>query len=385
MRSSRPYDAIVIGGGLVGLSTAYHLVSQGAKTLLFDRADRGRATTAGAGILAPEANIRDSDQWYRFALQAVGYYPELVARLEEEQAGETGYGRCGKLLVAMDEAELPAFDALVTKVQDRHRRLAGPDAPAITLVDPEEAHAWFPPLAPVKKALYFPNAARVDGRLLSASLQRAAAQKGLAVQPGSVEALVMDGDRVLGVHTSSGDRYDAGAVVIAGGAWSQTFSRQLGMAIPVEPQRGQILHLRLPGVNTGGWPIVGVLSDHYLVSFSDSRVVVGATREDGSGFLPRITAAGMYEVLDVGLRLAPGLAAGHLLEMRVGLRPMSRDRLPILGATPGIQGVFLATGHGPTGLQLGPFSGKVVAQQILGQPLDAAIDQFSIQRFLDGA
>src|SRR5690606_10406510 len=104
------YDVSVVGGGIVGASAAYHALRAGAKTLLIDRQDAGRATDAGAGILAPEMNRRDPDAWFDFAVEAVDYYPDLVAALAEEGAGETSYARCGMLLVAATPDEQPLFE-----------------------------------------------------------------------------------------------------------------------------------------------------------------------------------------------------------------------------------------------------------------------------------
>jgi D-amino-acid dehydrogenase len=132
--------------------------------------------------------------------------------------------------------------------------------------------------------------------------------------------------------------------------------------IPVVPQRGQIAHLDLPDTDTGGWPIVRAFRDHYMVPWP-GRVVVGATREK-VGFTPRTTLAGIMEVLAEAVRVAPGLGGASLAEVRVGLRPVSPDGLPILGRAPGIANLHLATGHGAVGLQLGPFSGKVIADAI---------------------
>jgi D-amino-acid dehydrogenase len=105
----------------------------------------------------------------------------------------------------------------------------------------------FPPLAPVYGALYYRNAARVDGRLLNRALRQAAEQRGLSIQRGSVEQLVIESGAVTGV-VAAGATLSAGTVVIAGGAWSQAFGVQLGIEIPVAPQRGQIIHLGLPGL-----------------------------------------------------------------------------------------------------------------------------------------
>jgi D-amino-acid dehydrogenase len=135
------------------------------------------------------------------------------------------------------------------------------------------------------------------------------------------------------------------------------------------------------GAETTAWTIVIGFRDHYMVPWPEGRVAVGATRETGSGFDPRPTAAGVREVLAEALRVAPGLADAEILEIRVGLRPLSTDGLPVLGAVPGIEGVYLATGHGPTGLQLGPYSGKVLAALMLGRGLDVDLAPFRPGRF----
>jgi D-amino-acid dehydrogenase len=91
------------------------------------------------------------------------------------------------------------------------------------------------------------------------------------------------------------------------------------------------------------------------------------------------------EVLDEALRVAPGLAHGEVREIRVGLRPLTPDALPVLGPVPGIRGIFLVTGHGPTGLTLGAYSGKLVADQMLGKPPEADVSPFSVARFTSTA
>jgi D-amino-acid dehydrogenase len=117
------------------------------------------------------------------------------------------------------------------------------------------------------------------------------------------------------------------------------------------------------------------------VPWADGRLAVGATRETGSGFAAHPTAAGLIEVLTKALRVAPGLAGAEIREIRVGLRPATRDGLPILGPVPGIPNLLLATGHGSIGLQLGPYSGKVVAGMIAGGAAETEIAPFSLARF----
>jgi D-amino-acid dehydrogenase len=130
--------------------------------------------------------------------------------------------------------------------------------------------------------------------------------------------------------------------------------------------------------------MISAFRGHYMVPWPDHRVVVGATRENGTGFHPSTTAAGVHEVLSEALRVAPGLARAEMRDIRVGLRPLTADTMPVLGPVPGIHNVFLATGHGPTGLTLGPYSGKVVADMLLGKDLTVDISAFYVTRFAAG-
>jgi len=123
---------------------------------------------------------------------------------------------------------------------------------------------------------------------------------------------------------------------------------------------------------------------HYMVSWPDSRVAVGDTRETGAGFHPHTTASGIQEVLSEALRVAPGLAQAEMRDIRVGLRPLTSDTMPVLGPVPGIEHILLVTGHGPTGLTLGPYSGKIIAEAALGQAGTMDISAFHVTRFAAG-
>lgn len=374
------YDVIVIGGGIVGMATAYHLVAAGARTLLVDRADAGQATAAGAGILSPETSRHESDDWFTFAVAAVDYYPSLIDQLAADGSGETGYAAVEELIVAVSEDEDAPFAAVCRRIKARQRMHDRPAASDLRPIDAAAARALFPPLAAVRSALHFRRAARVDGRLLTNALRQAAVRRGLVLRQASVDRLVVQNQRVEGVMVG-GEQIPSGAVVIAGGAWCESFGAQLGIALPIAPQRGQIIHLSLPGTETAHWPVITAFHGHYMLPWPDGRVVVGATREH-AGFAPQTTAAGIREVLDEALRVAPGLADAAIADIRVGLRPGTPDLLPVLGAMPSVDNVYLSTGHGANGLQLGPFSGKVIAGLALGADVTPVPAAFGVSRFL---
>ncbi|WP_363467125.1 NAD(P)/FAD-dependent oxidoreductase [Halogeometricum borinquense] len=374
------HEAVVVGGGIVGSSVAYHLAREGVETLLVDRTDDGRATDAGAGILSPGTTSRDNEPWVEFAVEAVAYYDELVPVLEREQDGPHGYAKRGVLSVAMDDEEASVCDETLERVRERQERFGTPDPGTVEELDADEAQAKFPPLAETERAFFSADAARVNGRTFEGALRRAGRTHGLSEREASVETLLVDDGVVEGVELASGDRIEAESVIIAGGAWSQSFGSQLGVEIPVEPQRGQIVHLDVDA-DTDGWPIVSPFRGHYMVPWDDGRVAAGATRETGSGYAPHTTIEGLTEVFEQVLRVAPGLADATLRTARVGLRPLSPDGLPVLGSAPDVSGVYLCTGHGPTGLQLGPYSGKLIAGTVRGETPETDLEPFAVSRF----
>jgi D-amino-acid dehydrogenase len=355
----------VIGGGVLGASTALHLARAGAEVVLIDAAHDGRATAAGAGIVCPWVSGADDGPLYRIYAAGARYYPELVALVGARGAHDLGYARVGGLCVSDDAAEQDFIADYVGA-----RAANDPEAGDVRRLSATAARAMFPPLRAGLAGVLVTGGARVDGRRLTAALLRVAQDLGADVRDGTAELAISD-RRVVGVRVGP-ETMSADAVVVAAGAWAPVLLRPLGIALPVAPMRGQIVHLRLPGVDTGAWPVVLPQSSHYLLAFEGSRVVAGATREAGAGFDYRVTAAGQAEVLQEALHIAPGLASATLIETRVGFRPASPDGLPLLGRVRGVDGLFVGNGLGAAGLTIGPFAGKLLADLVLTQK--AALD-----------
>jgi D-amino-acid dehydrogenase len=297
-------DVVIIGGGIVGSSVAYHAARAGLSVSLVDRGDEGHATAAGAGIIAPGAGHREPDAHNSLVAHAGAYYPRLLARLAEDGEAETGYSRVGSVLIATNESEAAALDEARRFAAER---LASgvQGVEQVSVLDGKTAQSLFPALADVPAALHISGTARIDGRLMRDALQRAAQRHGASIECG--EATVSrNADGAVQV-SFDGKTLPAGSVVIATGAWTAALGETLGVPLPVFPQRGQIAHLALPDQDTSEWPVVLTFQGHYLLTFPRDRVVVGATREDESGFDYRQTAGGVRQVLDQALRVAPGL------------------------------------------------------------------------------
>ena len=348
---------IVIGAGVTGASVAYHVSRLGAETVLVDSDEPGQATAAGAGIVCPWSSRITDPAWHALADTAAAYYPELVAGLAADGGTDVGYRQVGALRLAGEDA---------VRQEIRRRAAESPAAGEVTLVSAGRARELFPPLRGNSPGVLIAGGARVDGRLLRDALRRGAVAHGARYLSGTA-TLVTDGERVLGADVD-GNRVEADAVVVAAGAWCPRLLDPIGVTVAVAPQRGQITHLRVSDVDTSAWPVVLPQGGHYLLAFDDGRVVVGATRETGSGFDPRVTAGGQAEVLNEALSVAPGLAGATVLETRVGFRPVGPDALPLLGKVR--DGLTVATGLGPTGLTLGPYVGSLAARLALGEDVD---------------
>jgi D-amino-acid dehydrogenase len=297
--------------------------------------------------------------FYRLYAGGGKYYSDLIDALAEAGETDLGYRRVGAMLVSEDARELALMERMA-----RERAVAATGE--VARLSARDARALFPPLRQGLGAVRVAGGARVDGRRLAAALLRAAVSHGAAVTHGEA-ALAVEAHRVFGVDVGA-ERIRADRVILTAGAWADRVLRPLGLVLPIEPQRGQIVHLRLEGVETEDWPVILPAGGHYLVPFDLGRIVAGATREIGAGFDYRVTASGQAEVLSEALRIAPGLGEATIIETRVGFRPVSRGIRPVLGWMPGIEGLAIGNGLGATGLTIGPFAGRLLTDLVTGRP-----------------
>lgn len=351
---------IVIGGGIVGSSVAFHLAKEKANVILIDREDQGRATDAAAGIICPWTSQRRNKKWYALAKGGAAFYPCLIEQLQT-YGYETGYERVGAICLHHDLDKLRSMEERVLK-----RREEAPEIGEVTRLSSKEVKTRFPVLRDEYEALYVSGAARVDGRALRRALIHAAIQLGTTYVKGSATLLHKNG-RVIGASVAN-ERFEADGVIVAAGVWAKSLLLPLGIDFLITPQRAQIVHLQHPEQHTDHWPVVMPPNNQYLLAFPKGKIVVGATHEDGVGIDCRVTAGGLYEVLHKALTIAPHLADWTHVETRVGFRPHAPNFLPIFGTVPQIEGLYVANGLGASGLTAGPYVGAELAKMILGQP-----------------
>nr|WP_226537057.1 FAD-dependent oxidoreductase [Fictibacillus halophilus] len=362
---------IVIGAGILGASTAYHLAKAGADVILADRQDQGQATDAAAGIVCPWLSQRRNKAWYQLVKGGARYYPELIAQLEADGETETGYKRVGAISLHSDPEKLEKMAERAIK-----RREDAPEIGEVTVLSPAETQRLFPPIAEEYGSVFVSGGARVNGRSLRNALVSAAVKNGASLLKGEA-SIIHKNNRAIGIKVEE-KTFLADKVIVTAGVWSQELLKPLGVNFKVTPQKAQIVHLEMPQTETSSWPVVMPPTNQYILTFEGGRVVVGATHEDEAGFDNRVTAGGVNEILTKSLAVAPGLADSTILETRVGFRPFTPSFLPVIGHLPHYENILLANGLGASGLTSGPYLGAELAKLALNQQTEIDINSYDV-------
>jgi D-amino-acid dehydrogenase len=367
---------IVVGAGILGSSTAYHLAKSGANVTLVDRHDHGQATDAAAGIVCPWLSQRRNKAWYQLVKGGARYYPTLIKQLEADGEAETGYKRVGAISLHTDKDKLEKMAE-----RARKRREDAPEIGEITILSSVETKKLFPPLSEEYGSVYVSGGARVNGRALRNALVNAAIKNGATLLHGDA-SLIFHDHRVTGIKLKQ-KTILADQVIVTGGVWARELLHPLGVNFLVSPQKAQIVHLEMTNMETSQWPVVMPPNNQYILTFEDGRVVIGATHEDDAGLDYRVTAGGLNEILGKAIAVAPGLENGTMLETRVGFRPFTPGFLPVIGALPNYEGLLLANGLGASGLTSGPYLGLELAKLALGEKIEIDLSLYDVAGALD--
>lgn len=363
-------DAVMVGGGVIGLSAAWEAAQRGLSVCVVDPAPGHGASWVAAGMLAPVTEATFGEEpLVRLALAANDRWPGFARRLEEAGA-DPGFRACGTVVVAADASDRAAVDRVLAYQQElglEVRRLSA-----------SECRALVPALSPgVRGGAAVPGDHQVDNRRLVAALLAACDAAGVRMVAERAEAVTMAGGRVTGVVLASGSELVAGTVVVAAGAHSSGLGGVPdGVLPPVRPVKGHVVRLRGPA----NAPLLeqtlrGLVHGRpcYLVPRQDGTVVVGATSEE-RGFDLSVQAGAVHTLLDDARTLLPGVDELELVECIAGLRPGSPDNFPWVGPT-GVPGLAVATGHYRNGILFTALTADAVATFLergaVPPPLDA--------------
>ncbi|MBC2655826.1 glycine oxidase ThiO [Pseudomonas sp. MSSRFD41] len=353
---AKQQQVLVIGGGVIGLLTAYNLASKGQQVRLLERSDLGRESSwAGGGIVSPLYPWRYSPAVTALAHWSQDFYPQLARQLFSDTGIDPEVHTTGLYWLDLEDQALALEWA---------RREGRP----LSQVDISAVHDAVPVLGSgYQQAIYMANVANVRNPRLVKSLKAA-----LQALPNvhideqcQVTGFIRDGQRVVGVHSALGE-LRADQVVLCAGAWSGELLSSLGLALPVEPVKGQMILYKCAADFLS---CMVLAKGRYAIPRRDGHILVGSTLEH-EGFDKTPTASALDSLKASAVELIPALADAEVVGHWAGLRPGSPEGIPYIGQVPGFDGLWLNCGHYRNGLVLAPASCQLFCDLLLGnQPI----------------
>ena len=369
--SSTSADVVIVGGGIAGVSAAYFLGKAGVKSVVVERdavgshasgfAYGGLGSLGGAGVPGPTFPV---------VTESMRLHRELAQSLPEETGINTEYRLRPSLSLLFTEEEVEASRRDLPWKQRQ-------EGYSVRFVDDREAASVEPRISPeVIGGVYVEGNAEVEPYRFVLAMAQAAENLGATIRHGRVTGLKSADGRVERVVLEN-DEIACEHLVLAMGPWSGEASSWLGLRIDVRPLKGQILRLRAPGAPfraSIGW------GGSYATTKPDGLLWAGTTEEE-VGFDERPTTEGRDEVMAQLLKMVPSLTDAQLVRQTACLRPLSADRMLVLGRVPGWTRTYIATGGGRQGIALGPAIGRITADLVTTGASSIPIDAFDPGRF----
>ena len=372
--ADKTYDFAVVGGGIAGSACAYYLARAGRSCLVLE-ADEVASGASGfsAGLITPPIGLRLQRPLRDLMLAAFELHQDLPGQLRDGPLPGYELRRGGSVLLAPDEAAAPELEALLADPVPRRRGARWLEPGQVGQICP-----WID--RPQAGGIYEPSAANLDPDRLTRAFCAAAQRAGARLKIDSAVSLehLEPGFRVRGAR---GD-YHAEQVLLAAGPWTGALAGQLGFEDAVRPLKGQILRLRLPPPHS---PVGFSCPDgSYLSPRPDGQVWIGTT-EELVGFDRSTTGEARELILAQARRYCSRIDAAQVVAHTACLRPLARDGLPLIGRLPGVEGAWICSGHGRTGMLLGPLSARELVNLILERDTALALAPFDPVRLAGGA
>ena len=384
-------DTVVVGAGVVGGAIAHLLAKAGQRVVILEGDSVGSGSSGhGHGVVSLIG--KDFRPGPHFELGCIGaeIYPNYVAELIEDSGLDPMYHRLPSLALAIIDEEERIFREQFELHKDRLE---------LRWIDGDECRMLEPRITEDARGAVLYEHGQVDGYRLSLATARAVEQLGGRLEMRKLVGLMSEGDRVVGVQHAGG-QIACETVVLAMGAWVREAEAWIGWPIPVRPLHGEVLNVRLPGPRVRAFiltarhgPILQRRDGILLVGSLGGVTMSGMDVDAKHVFDPHDTSPPVFDLaaheengkfmIERALRVMPALEEADLVAHLAGVRPLSADRMPIIGPVPSMRGVIIATGHGTKGIHLAPITGRMVAEMILngrdlaGVPTDA----FSPSRF----
>lgn len=367
------YDFLVVGGGVVGLSLAWELAQRKQRVCVVDRQETGRATSrVGAGIFPPPKSGAIHDPLEQLRTQSHALHVEWSQRLLAETGVDNELRRCGGVYLARQVGEAAAL-----RVEMLQAAEDGVQSEALSRQSLVEREPKLVSIADdVLAAYYLPDEMQLRSpphlRALRAACEKVGVEFRIHVE---VSRLEMKSEKVAALQTNQG-LLTANKYCICSGPWSAQLLEPLGVCLPVEPWRGQLLLWKTPQ------PLVShVINEgfRYLVPRADGYLLAGATVED-VGFDCQTTDEAVTELREFSERLLPELGERKYEMAMSGLRPKTPDGLPFMDHVPGVANLSISTGHYRSGLHLSPICAVFMAGLLLDDIAAIVPNPFRLNR-----
>lgn len=343
---------VIVGGGVIGLLTAYNLAAKVGEVVVCDQGEVGRESSwAGGGIVSPLYPWRYSPAVTALAHWSQDFYPQLGERLFASTGLDPEVHTTGLYWLDLDdEAEALAW--------------AGRQGRPLSAVDISAVYDAVPVLGPgYQRAIYMAGVANVRNPRLVKSLKAAlqALPNVTLREHCQVTGFQQRAGRVTGVQTDDGV-LAADEVVLSAGAWSGDLLGTLGLALPVEPVKGQMILFKCAA---DFLPSMVLAKGRYAIPRRDGHILVGSTLEHAR-YDKTPTEEALASLKASAVELLPQLAEATVVAHWAGLRPGSPEGVPYIGPVPGHDGLWLNCGHYRNGLVLAPASCQLFTDLLTG-------------------
>lgn len=365
----------IIGGGIVGATTAFYLAQQeNYAVILFDE-NHGQGTRASAGIISPWLSKRRNKKWYNLVKLGAAFYPDFLKTvLNEKDVPADVYQQVGTLLFTKKDHQLEELLNIGEK-----RRADAPEIGELNILNPADIQSLIPIYDKNKRALFASGGARVDGQELVQLLTTTAIELGTTFISQRAQLKPRINEKWT-VKTET-MRMEFDEVVLANAAWVAETLTPFGYQVDVRPQKGQLVELQTDW-DTATWPVIMPTGEKDIIPFLDGKIVIGATHEDDAGFDLTMEEQALGEMVEnAQVQFSEKFSKEFISTGRVGTRAYTSDFAPFFGEVPGMKNVYVASGLGSTGLTAGPIVGKILADFVLRKepildPADYPIEHY---------
>ena len=376
-------DVVVVGAGVIGTTIAYELAAAGLDVTIVERSSVGSGSTGhGHGIISLVGKDFRPGPHLKLGVLSAALYPGLCERILDDSGIDPMYHELPGISFAVVEEEERIFREFMEREDTR-------DLLDMSWLSVEECREVEPLLTDDAIGGVLHPHGQVDAYRLSLAAVAAVEKLGGRIVTGEVTGLIREGDRVVGVEHRRGT-IACDHVVIAAGAWSGAAAEWLGVPVPVRPLHGEVLHVRLAGnpvrafiltalhgpilPKRDGTLMVGSMGGVTMSGMDvDAKHVFDPNDPTPPSFDEGPTQTGRDMMVERSVRVMPALGDAELTAHLAGVRPLSADRMPLVGPVPGLDHVWLATGHGTKGIHLAAVTARMTADYVTGAPIDPEI------------